>query len=558
MKITFKSAIFAIIIAVIIIVIPFGLRWVANYKIISGIKIADIDLGGLTYDQATSVLEERINSLSNDEIILEFGDKNYRTTLSRLGVEFDIYKTVEEVYITSRADNVFKHLQNRINALQDPVVLKPVFNIDKIEMKKDIKFLIPDIRDAKDASIVIDDDLTMKILPHEDGLKTDFNTLEKQITVALNNLDSPQLNAPFIKIAAEYTDKGANKDAKLLAGILGKELKLIYTVNGENFYEKTIEFQADWVDIHLGKMTFNEDNLKSHLKANVAKAIDVTVVNAVVKVLPDEGSDYAIVEGVARDGLKLNLDLSAQSIIDAIREDTDEVALSVDTVKSKVENKTGEDLGELTLLATGRSNFEGSPESRAFNINKGLKEKFNNILLKPGEAFSYNAHLGPVTLAAGWENSLAIFGGKNLVPVPGGGLCQVSTTLYRALVYAGLEVTEKSNHSLYVHYYKKYGDGLDAAIYPGSKDLRFINNTDSHIFIQSYVDGDDAYVNIYGTPDGRKVELVGPIYSNKKPDSYVGDVTAKWNQIKWIQRITNLEGDVEENILTSTYRTTPK
>jgi vancomycin resistance protein YoaR len=221
-------------------------------------------------------------------------------------------------------------------------------------------------------------------------------------------------------------------------------------------------------------------------------------------------------------------------------------------------NETGENLGELTLLASGVSNWEGSPSGRDYNVRKGLNEKVNNILLAPGEEYDFNKNLGPVTNSAGWQNSLAIFRGSELIPVPGGGLCQVSTTVYRAAINAGLEITERSNHSLYVHYYKAYGDGLDAAIYPGSKNLRFTNDTDNYMLLQAYDDGYDGFVNIYGTPDGRDVELVGPFYPNDIPEEWQDRISLAYNQIGWWQIITDADGNVlEEKQLTGSYRSIP-
>lgn len=244
-------------------------------------------------------------------------------------------------------------------------------------------------------------------------------------------------------------------------------------------------------------------------------------------------------------------------VIKAIQNNSNEITFDLELREGQIINQTGAELGEMVLLSEGRSNFQGSPAGRSFNIKKGLEEKVNNLLLAPGEEFSFNDNLGPVTYAEGWQASLAIFNSEDLKPVAGGGLCQVSTTLYRALLNAGLNITEKSNHSMFIHYYREYGNGLDAAIYPGSKDLRFINDTDNYILIQAWVEGADAYVEIYGTPDGREVELVGPIYSWEVPEEYKGKIQPRWNQIIWVQKLKKPNGEVEETQLVSSYVTAP-
>jgi vancomycin resistance protein YoaR len=140
--------------------------------------------------------------------------------------------------------------------------------------------------------------------------------------------------------------------------------------------------------------------------------------------------------------------------------------------------------------------------------------RFNGIIIQPGEEFSFNENLGPVDASAGYVPELVIksFG---TIPEYGGGLCQVSSTMYRAALFSGLEITERSNHSYAVGYYAQVlGHGLDATIYPGVKDLKFKNNTDSPIVVNSYAEGTSAYFKFYGSKKIDRVELVGPINSN--------------------------------------------
>lgn len=211
----------------------------------------------------------------------------------------------------------------------------------------------------------------------------------------------------------------------------------------------------------------------------------------------------------------------------------------------------------LVLLASGRSNFAGSPWGREKNIEKAVREHLNNILIPPGATFSFNATLGgPVTQNRGWYEALGIFGnGDELRPTPGGGLCQTSTTVYRAILAGGFPVTERRSHSLYVGYYKKYGVGLDATIFPGSQDLAFTNDTPSYLLLQAATEGKDMVVNIYGVPDGRQVALEGPYFSSTAPDGLlVNGRKLREKEIAWIQRIVRPGGEEQENVIVSAYK----
>jgi vancomycin resistance protein YoaR len=163
-------------------------------------------------------------------------------------------------------------------------------------------------------------------------------------------------------------------------------------------------------------------------------------------------------------------------------------------------------LGIVGLVAHGESNFAGSTKNRMHNIQVGAS-KFKWILLKPGQEFSFNEYLGPVSEDAGFKPELVIKT-SGTVPELGGGLCQVSTTAFRAALYGGLPVTARRNHSYAVKYYAP--QGTDATIYPGVQDLKFINDTHAYLLVDTYIEGTKLYFNFYGTPDDRRVEIDGP------------------------------------------------
>lgn len=211
-------------------------------------------------------------------------------------------------------------------------------------------------------------------------------------------------------------------------------------------------------------------------------------------------------------------------------------------------------LQKMTLLAQGRSNFANSPSGRIFNIQKALVEQLNGSLVGTGATFSFNKTLKG---ASGWREALGIFEGGALRPVQGGGICQAATTLYRSLVKAGLPVVDRAPHSLYVTYYKAYGVGIDATIFPGAQDLTFTNDTPGPILILARYDGTDAYVDLYGTPDGREVTLDGPYFSTTSGDDFIDGRALKANEIGWKQLITWPDGRTQDNRIVSRYRSVP-
>jgi len=173
-----------------------------------------------------------------------------------------------------------------------------------------------------------------------------------------------------------------------------------------------------------------------------------------------------------------------------------------------------DNLGITALIGEGHSDFKGSPKNRVFNI-KVATNRFNGTLIKPGEEFSFVKILGEVDGEHGYLPELVIKKDKT-EPEFGGGICQVSTTAFRAAIYSGLKITARRNHAYPVSYYNP--QGMDSTVYVPKPDLRFINNTPSYILIQTEIVGTQLLFRFYGTSDGRKINVIGPTILEHNPD----------------------------------------
>ena len=211
-------------------------------------------------------------------------------------------------------------------------------------------------------------------------------------------------------------------------------------------------------------------------------------------------------------GKKFNISKSATEIISALKENKSSVQLVIDTVDPDITLEKVNNLGIKTLLAIGESDFTGSHNARIHNIKVGTT-KFNGAIIKPGEEFSFNNILGEVDEKTGYLPELVIKSGKT-IPEFGGGLCQLSTTIFRAAILAGLPITERRPHAYPVKYYSP--QGFDATIYPGVVNLKFTNNTQGHILLQTKLEGTKLFVELYGSSDDRQVVVDGPYQYDQK------------------------------------------
>ncbi len=168
------------------------------------------------------------------------------------------------------------------------------------------------------------------------------------------------------------------------------------------------------------------------------------------------------------------------------------VEIPVDYVEPRITARELEAVNE--VIGEFSTIFDARVTGRSTNIAIA-SSSINGVLLMPNEGFSFNERTGPRGIKEGYQEAPVIVNGQ-LVPGIGGGICQVSTTLYNAIVRANLEVTKRQNHSLPVAYVPL---GHDASVYYGYLDLEFVNNKPYPIYLESYSSGNKVYVKIYST-----------------------------------------------------------
>jgi vancomycin resistance protein YoaR len=269
---------------------------------------------------------------------------------------------------------------------------------------------------------------------------------------------------------------------------------------------------------------YQVDKIYDYLKSAVATNTDQSLVEPSLTVENNRATNFT----PPQSGRKLDVYKSAFDVLASLEENRESSELTVNETHPAKNLADTNTLGIKELVAEGTSNFKGSPKNRRFNIAVGV-EKMKGILVAPGDTFSFDYNLGPVDGEHGFLPELVIKS-NDTIPEFGGGLCQVSTTTFRAAMHAGLPIVERRNHAYPVVYYSP--QGTDATIYPGSVDLKFINDTPGTILIWPYEkDKDNLVFDFYGTKDARRVALDNPVVYDRQPD---GSMKATWTR-----RVTN-------------------
>ncbi len=291
--------------------------------------------------------------------------------------------------------------------------------------------------------------------------------------------------------------------------------------SGDLFSKIAIVFQAYLTGISLPpSFAFSQNSLKQEL-ADVEKIIYKEPVDAQIAFTNGRATTFT----PSQDGQDIDLITLSQAIakrtpllLSINKPQNMQLSIPIQTLHPKITTEKANNLGIKELIGVGTSLFQHSIPSRIYNVTLAAS-RLNGVIIAPNEDFSFDKALGDVSAYTGYQQAYVIQGGHTVLG-DGGGVCQVSTTMFRAILDAGLPITERHAHDYRVGYYEEDGPpGIDATVYVPSVDLKFKNTTGHNILIQTIVDPDTLRLTfyLYGVKDGRQVALTTPVISNETP-----------------------------------------
>lgn len=365
-----------------------------------------------------------------------------------------------------------------------------------------------------------------------------------------------------------YLENSAEKKITLLVSDIEKVLN-IEEIPGIKIGSDFIQIaDPDLATEKFVKLSIKEDtDILSSLLGDQKDSFSKSAENITIK--KDQKTNKYIIEGKLLDGYEIDKDLFESMLLQIFQKDKNIRAVKVPENFTKAQIlQDGNPEHSLELVTQGISDFKGSTTARIHNITTAYAH-FEGAVIEPDAVFSFNDVLGPVDGSTGYAKELVIKGPKT-VPDWGGGVCQVSSTVFRAALNAGLPIVERRNHSYAVSYYEPWG--TDATIYPGVQDLKFKNDTGNPIIMHIYHEGTKLYVNFYGKKDGRQVQLDGPtIYDRRGTPSPTVETTSALPTGKqvlkeyghpgfsayWIRTVTKASGEKVTSKFNSIYEARP-
>ena len=509
-------------------------------RIYPGITIAGLKVGNLTKDETENLLSQYYSKNHFQSLTLTYEKNTWTLNFPENGIFPQIRSTVAKAFQVGREGPWEKQLMQKWNSF-------------RYGMRLPIEYSIPDRSlEEKIASIAIGID-TPLIEPHlgvlEPGLMgksgriiinngsagrvLDSEMLKKQILEQLANLDPSPIILPVKTLAVITTDADIELTKKRAENLLDKKLTLTAPDFSSDLGGKAIVSLLDF------KGGYDKEKLTEYIK-NVSKSVNREPENATF--VFDNGK--VTVFKPAKDGIAMRQSETVSNLskkllnLEATSASGLSYSLSIESMKPAITTESVNTLGIKGSLGKGQSNFKGSIGGRIHNILLA-SSRLNGILIKPGEIFSFNKALGDVSINTGYQQAYIIKEGRTVLG-DGGGVCQVSTTLFRAALNAGLPIVERWAHAYRVSYYEQgYPPGLDATVYDPGYDLKIKNDTPGHILIQTQVDANASSLTfeLYGASDDRQSKISkSKIWSETPPppDLYQDDPTLPTGQVKQV------------------------
>jgi vancomycin resistance protein YoaR len=439
-----------------------------------GSPVAGMDaaaLAGRLREQAQAKLGRPVR-LSTQGVTIEFVPAD-------AGVSVDVASTVAAAMDAGRAGTFWRGLLDRVTLWFRPQHVGPVLTVDEATWQvatDDVALVIE--RLPRDARLTLATDRP-EVVPAEDGLVLDREALRAALVSAVVD-GTAEIGIPVRTNVPQITSEQARQAVVPARVVLAAPVTLgfrdkTFLLSPEDLLKMAALDQAG---LAVGRpFTFNTEAARDLLAA-LLRGIETPAVDAVIKPGTD-GKSFTVVP--SKNGVVVEWDSLIAAITRvSLEPDHRYVPIPTAVAAPKLTTTDAELLGDRRVVASFETYFSPSNEARAHNIQQ-VASLLDGHIVRPGEVFSFNKAVGPTTKAAGFDEAPVIVGGV-LTPGVGGGICQVSTTLFNAVFFAGLPVVERRPHSFYIEHYPV---GRDATVSQGEVDFKFRNDTAQVLMISA-------------------------------------------------------------------------
>jgi vancomycin resistance protein YoaR len=479
-----------------------------------GTKVGGIDVGGMTSREAVAVLEAKSAATAHRPVTFLAGTHEFRIRPDELSVAPDWAEAVSAAQSQGSGMDVIRGFR-RLALRFFPPDVTPKVRSYKAAVDYELGVIASKVDRPYRPARLLRSGLRIRVLPGQAGERLDRAAAAKVLVAALGSFDRggdiqlptavepPAVTGPDLNGAKAVAEKALS--APVTAVVAGRQFLVSPQQLGLMLQLPTAKGAAP---ILGGKAA---DTFFSRISAKVDRPAHGAVFTA-------SGNTVGIIP--AQSGVALDVPRSAAALLAAAESSGSRVArLVISTVNVGRTTAAAHAMG-ITGVVGSYETFYGGDPNRIHNVQL-VAHLVDGKLIAPGATFSFNQATGERSAAKGFLEAPVIIDGE-LQTGLGGGVCQVSTTVFNAAYEAGLPITARTNHALYISHYPL---GRDATVNYPDVDLKFVNDTPHWLLLRTFVGSASLVVTLYGAPQHRRVvseaaplELVGPPPVQKKLD----------------------------------------
>jgi vancomycin resistance protein YoaR len=513
---------------VILFLITIGYRMTYSGRIFPGMSVAGVDVSGMKPVEAAVKLQTVLTYPASGRIVLRDGENVWIESPVRLGMVFDPVASAQMAFEMGRKGGIFSMIDAQWNASQVGIDVPPVVVLDQRMAHSYLQNLAAQIdKPVREASLVIDG-LNVSTTPGQVGRRLNVDATLVYISVQMQSFRDGEVPLFIEEQTPEVLDAAPQAEAarRLLSAPFTLSIPDVRAGDPGPWQIQPVDLAPM---LRVGRIRDGAGNAQYVIKPDrgmlkpflesIARQTDRAEENSRF-IFNDETTQLELIRP-ATIGYKLDFPGTLDEIDAAIAVGQQSALLRLIVTDPKVtDGATAGQLGITQLVSSQTTYFYGSGASRLQNI-QAASANFHGVLVAPGETFSMGRYLGDISLDNGYAEALIIYGGRTIKGV-GGGVCQVSTTLFRAAFFGGYPINERSEHAYRVSYYEQRANGsvdprlagFDATVYFPLVDFKFTNDTPNWLLMETYFNGPGRSLTwkFYSTPDGRTVtyETTGP------------------------------------------------
>jgi len=504
-----------------------GIQLVYAGRIFPGVQVGQVNIGGMSVDQALLSLIDAVTYPQTGSLHLQYQTGFWEVTPEQIGVSFDPGTTLQNAYQIGRSSPLDRWIGDMIGVWNSRHLVTPVYIFNQNNtytfLQKVAERIDQPIREAslkvQGSEIISEPGQIGKSLDIPSSIELITKTIKSQqngvISLVVNETPPEMLDASQYAISARaILSNPITLTAPAEPGSPGGSW--VFTVD-ELANMLVFDRIKNTEGVHY-EVKLNENILRTIL-TSLSATLDHPSENPRFTFNDETHQLELINAGVT--GRSLDIEKSITSIQEKIKNGEHTIPLEFTLIAPSVKNdSTGEQLGIRELVQTQVSYFYGSSSARVQNI-QAAANRFHGLLVAPGETFSMARAMGEISLNTGYAEALIIYNGQTIEGV-GGGVCQVSTTLFRTAFSSGFPINERYPHAYRVKYYEKEAGnrinprlaGLDATVYVPLVDLKFTNDTPYWLLMETYTSPQNNSLTwkFYSTSDNRRItwETSGP------------------------------------------------